>query len=59
MVDPGEGSGGPTPPLFLDHTEVRRAEIFFLAGGQNFFFLRPPPTPAISQGLDDRSPPLI
>ena len=31
MVDPGKGPGGPGPPLFLDQTEVQRAEkkIFF------------------------------
>ena len=53
----GRGPVGPTPPLFLDQTEVRTAEIFFLGGGRNFFF-RPPPPP-ISQGLDDRSPPYL
>ena len=30
MADPGEGPGGaPAPPLFLDQTEARSAEIFF------------------------------
>ena len=43
----GRGPGGPTPPLFLDQTEVRTAEIFFLGGGE-IFFLRPPPPPHIS-----------
>ena len=51
--------GAQPPPLFLDQTEVRTAEIFFffLGGGAKFFFLRPPPP--ISQGLDDRSPPYL
>ena len=40
MADPGEG-----PPLFLDQTEARRAEKGFL---------RLPPPPTLSQGLDDR-----
>ena len=26
---PGEGPGGPGPPLFLALTEARRTEIFF------------------------------
>ena len=30
MADPGEGPGGPASPLFLDETEARRAETFFL-----------------------------
>ena len=37
-----------TAPLFLDQTEARRAE-------KNFFGTAPPP---LSQGLDDRVPPL-
>ena len=40
----GRGPGGPFP-LFLDQTEVRRAE--------NKFWDRPP----LSHGLDDRPPP--
>ena len=49
VADPGEGSGGPNPPpLFLDQTEVRTAEIFFLGGGRNFFFWDRPPPPDIS-----------
>ena len=42
--DPGEGPGGGRPPnpLFLDQTEVRRAE-------KN--------RPTLSQGLDDLPPP--
>ena len=47
MADPGEGPGGPGPPLFLDQNEARRAEKIFL---------RPPP---LFQGLDDRLPPYI
>ena len=43
VADSGEGPGGPLPPLlFLDQTEARRAEKFFLATG---------PTP-LPQGLD-------
>ena len=41
MADPGEGSGGPAPPLFLGKL---RPEIFF--GDPT-----PPPSP-LSQGLD-------
>ena len=58
MVDPGEGYGGPTPPLiFRPHGGPKGRNFFFGGGPKFFFFLRPPPTPAISQGLDDRSPP--
>ena len=51
--------GAQPPPLFLDQTEVRTAEIFFFlgGGGGNFFFGTTPPP--ISQGLDDRSPPYL
>ena len=49
VVDPGEGPGGPGPPLFFDQNEARRAE-------KNFLGDRPPP---LSQGLDDRPPRLI
>ena len=48
VTDPGEGAGGqppPPPPLFLDQTETRRAEKFFLSPGT---------PPHLSQGLDDR-----
>ena len=48
VMDPGEGPGGPAPPIFLDQTEAQRAQIFF-------FWDRPPP---LCQGLDDRAPPL-
>ena len=51
MVDPGEGPGGPGPPLFFDQNEARRA-------GKNFFLetaLSPIP---LSKGLDGRAPPL-
>ena len=45
VADPGEG---PTPtPIFLDQTEVRRAEKFFLETG-----------PPLSRALDDRPHPL-
>ena len=49
VVDPGEGPGGPGPPLFFDQNEARRAE-------KNFLGDRPPPP--LSQGLDDRPPAL-
>ena len=29
VADPGEGPGGPAPPLLLDQTKVRRAEKNF------------------------------
>ena len=38
MADPGEGPGGPAPPLFLDQTEARGAE-------KKCFGDRPPPPP--------------
>ena len=50
MADPGEGPGGPGPPLFFAQNEARRPE-------NNAFGDRPPPP--LSQGLDDRPPPLI
>ena len=46
MADPGEGPGGPSPPLFLDQTEAQRAE-------KNLFEAGVPP---LSQGLDDAPP---
>ena len=46
MADPGEGPGGPDPPLFLDQTEARRVE--------KYIFLKT--ALALSQGLDDRGP---
>ena len=48
VMDPGEGPRGPGNPLFLDQTEARRAEKYFLETG----------SPSLSQGLDDRPPPL-
>ena len=42
VADPREGPA-PPPPLFLDQTEARRAEIFFLETA-----------PSLSKGLDDR-----
>ena len=52
VTDPGDGSGGPgSPPhLFLDQIDARRAEKKFL---------RSPPPPTLSQGLDDRAPPYL
>ena len=55
----GRGPGGPPPPLiFRPHGGPKGRNFFFGGGPKFFFFLKPPPTPAISQGLDDRSPPL-
>ena len=62
VANPGEGSRGPNPsppPLLLDQTEARRAEINFF-GDQAPPYLRvwmtaplpPPPPPNLSEGLD-------
>ena len=53
VEDPGEWPRRPAPPLFLDQTEARRAEIIF-------WETAPPPTylrvwmtgPSLSQGVD-------
>ena len=66
MADPGEGPGGPAPPpLFLDQTETRGAEKYFFGDrppSLNFIRLLrvviTPYRPPLSQGLDDRPPPL-
>ena len=66
VADPGEGSGGPNPPLiFRPNGGPNGRNFFFLGGGGgNFFFLRPPPPhisgswwplPPLSEGLN---PPL-
>ena len=34
MVYPGEGPGGPAPPLFLDQNEARRAQKKIFFGGE-------------------------
>ena len=47
VVDPGEGPGGPRPPLFLDQNEARRAEKKLFWGW----------APTLSQGMDDCPPP--
>ena len=47
VADPGEGPGGPGPPLFFHQNEARSAE-------KNFFSR---PGPPFSKGLDDRTPP--
>ena len=49
MAGPGEELGWPSPPLFLDQNEARRAE--------NIFLETDPPPPPSSQGVDDRQPP--
>ena len=51
VADSGEGPGGPGPPLFLDQNEARKAE--------KKFFLRLPPPPRLSEGLDYPPAPLI
>ena len=52
VADLGEVPGEPAPPsLFLDQTEAWRAE--------KIFFGDHPPTPPLSQGLDDRAPPYL
>ena len=38
VADPGEGPGGPVPPLFLEQAEAKRAKKIFLETDQ------PPPT---------------
>ena len=48
VVDPGEGPGGPRPPLFLDQNEAQRAEKKLFWGW----------APTLSQGMDDCPPPL-
>ena len=35
MADPGEGPGGPGPPLFFDQNEAPRAEKIFLQTGSS------------------------
>ena len=57
VADPGEGSGGPNPPLIFRPNGGPNGRNFFFWGGGEIFFLRPPPP--ISQGLDDRSPPYL
>ena len=44
VADPGEWPGDPAPHLFLDQTETRRAEKFFLETAPP-----PPPLPLISR----------
>ena len=46
VADPGDPSP-PPPPLFIDQTEARGAEIKFFGR---------PPLPPFSKGLDDRPP---
>ena len=45
VADPGEGPGGPGPPLFSHQNEARSAEKMFFETG-----------PPLSKGLDDRPP---
>ena len=49
VADPGEGSGGPNPPLISrPNGGPNGRNFFFLGGGGEIFFLRPPPPPHIS-----------
>ena len=54
VADPGEGPGGPAPPLCLDQTAAPRAKKIFLGDGPPLYlriWITEPP-PALSQGLD-------
>ena len=53
LADPGEGPGGPCPPVFLDQSKARRVEkIIWRPQGLYDRPTPPPPPPSISQGLD-------
>ena len=56
LQNPGEGPGGPRPPLYLDQNEVRRTEKIFLRPGPppylRVWMTAPPPPPPLSEGLD-------
>ena len=57
MADPGEGSGGPASPLFLDQIETRKAKKHFFETARPLSKVLdnrpPPPHPhPLSQGLD-------
>ena len=64
VVRSGRSRRGPRPPpLFLDHTEARRAEKSFFETGLRSYLrvwmtapLPPPPPPPLSEGVD---PPLV
>ena len=48
MADPGEGPGGPGPPLSIDQDEARRAEKLFLDTPHPPYlrvWMTPPPPP--------------
>ena len=48
VAEPGAWHGGPCSALFLNQTEARRAEIFFLED-----------RPLLTKGLDDWASPLV
>ena len=51
----GPGGSDPSPPLFLDQIEARRAEIFFLRAAPPYLrvWIPPPPfPPPPPEGLD-------
>ena len=62
MVDPGEGSGGPTPPplIFRPHGGPKGRNFFF-GGGPKFFFFwdRPPPPPYLRVWMTAPPPPYL
>ena len=53
MADPGEGPGGPGPPLSIDQDEARRAEKLFLDTPHppylRVWMTAPPPLQVMSQ----------
>ena len=53
VADPGEWTGGPTPPPFLDQSETQRSEkIFFEDQTPTFLRVWMTPPTSLSQGLD-------
>ena len=54
VADPGEGPGGPAPPLFFDQTLARRAQKNFLDRPIPLISGSGWPGPPLSEGLDAR-----